>query len=259
MSIQRTHSLINELNELLQRKFPALTMELGAFSVMSARENVSFYEKNTTPPDLLLCLNITKNGKIHCISSISCKIKGGEMEISSKTHRDYEGKKYNLLLRSAMILLAHHIRPITQIVSRAINPISAFSMVKYFNAHSEDLDEYMEENEIEPGEITLADIQAFFDEKSDLGMDEDLTEEEEAALMMENEDFGNITTLVVELNEETMDKARETYMNTLERIGSPEGKGGKRKSKRAKRAKSKSKRTRNSKRAKRKSRKSRKN
>lgn len=153
-------------------------MELGAFSVMSARENVSFYEKNTTLPDLLLCLNIRKNGKIHCISSISCKIKGGEMEISSKTHRDYEGKKYNLLLRSAMILLAYNIRPITKIVSRAINPISAFSMVKYFNAKSEDLDEYMEENEIEPGEITLADIQAFFDEKSDLGMDEDLTEEE---------------------------------------------------------------------------------
>ena len=164
------------------------------------------------------------------------------MEISSKTHRDYEGKKYNLLLRSAMILLAHHIRPITQIVSRAINPISAFSMVKYFNAHSEDLDEYMEENDIEPEEITLADIQTFFDEKSDLGMDEDLTEEEEAALMMENENFGNITTLVVHLNQETMDKARETYMNTLERIGSPEGKGGKRKSKRGKRKSRKSKR-----------------
>ena len=218
-------------------------MELGAFSVMSARENVSFYEKNTTLPDLLLCLNIRKNGKIHCISSISCKIKGGEMEISSKTHRDYEGKKYNLLLRSAMILLAYNIRPITKIVSRAINPISAFSMVKYFNAKSEDLDEYMEENEIKPGEITLADIQAFFDEKSDLGMDEDLTEEEEAAL---NEDFGNITTLVVKLNKETMDKTRETYMSTLERIGSPEGKGGKRKSKRAKRKSRKSKKSRKS-------------
>ena len=165
------------------------------------------------------------------------------MEISSKTHRDYEGKKYNLLLRSAMILLAYNIRPITKIVSRAINPISAFSMVKYFNAKSEDLDEYMEENEIEPGEITLADIQAFFDEKSDLGMDEDLTEEEEAAL---NEDFGNITTLVVKLNKETMDKTRETYMSTLERIGSPEGKGGKRKSKRAKRKSRKSKKSRKS-------------
>jgi len=167
------------------------------------------------------------------------------MEISSKTHRDYEGKKYNLLLRSAMILLAYNIRPVTQIVSRAINPISAFSMVKYFNAHSEDLDEYMEENDINPGEITLADIQAFFDEKSDLGMDEDLTEEKEAALMMENEDFGNITTLVVHLNKETMDKTRETYMSTLERMGYPDGKGRKQKSKRTRKSK-KSKKSRKS-------------
>ena len=227
MSIARTTSLINDLNSKLQKKCPTLSMELGLFSEMSMRENVSFYEKNTTPPNYLLCLNITKNGKIHCISSISCKTTRNEMEISSKTHRDHEGKKYNLLLRSAMILLAQYIRPITKIVSRAINPISAFSMVKYFNAHSKDLDEYMEENEIEPSEITLEDIQAFFDEKSDLGMDEDLTEDQEAALMMENEDFGNITTLVVKLNEETIRKTRETYMSTLERIGcpSPEGKG----------------------------------
>jgi hypothetical protein len=71
--------------------------------------------------------------------------------------------------------------------------------------------------------------------------------------MMENEDFGNITTLVVELNKETMDKTRETYMKTLDRIGSPEGKGRKRKSKRAKRKSRKSKKSKKS----RKSRKSR--
>jgi hypothetical protein len=118
-------------------------------------------------------------------------------------------------------------------------------MVKYFNAKSDDLDEYMEENDINPGKITLADIQAFFDEKSDLGMDEDLTEKQEAALMMKNEDFGNITTLVVHLNKETMDKTRETYMNTLERIGSPDGKGRKRKSKRTRKSK-KSKKSRKS-------------
>ena len=93
MSIRRTDTLINELNDKLHEKFPALTIELGMFSEMSIRENVSFYEKNTTQPQFLLCLNITKNGKKHCISSISCKINGNEMEISSKTHKDYEGKK----------------------------------------------------------------------------------------------------------------------------------------------------------------------
>ena len=70
----------------------------------------------------------------------------------------------------------------------------------------------------------MVDIKAFFDENSDLGFDEELTEEEEAALMMENEDFGNITTLIIDLNnEETLQKANETYINTLERIGCPEG------------------------------------
>jgi hypothetical protein len=39
-----------------------------------------------------------------------------------------------------------------------------------------------------------------------------------------------------------MDKTRETYMNTLERIGSPEGKGRKQKSKRGKKKSRKSKR-----------------
>ena len=246
MSIRRTDTLINELNDKLHEKFPALTIELGMFSEMSIRENVSFYEKNTTQPQFLLCLNITKNGKKHCISSISCKINGNEMEISSKTHKDYEGKKYNLLLRSAMILLAQHIRPITKIVSQAINPISAFSMVKYFNAHSKDLDHYMNENEIKPGEITLADVKAFFDEKSDLGMDEELTEEEEAALMMENENFGNITTLVVELNEETINKTYKTYEETLDRIGPPDKKGGNRKSKRKTRKSKKTRKTKKS-------------
>lgn len=239
MAFARTQRLIDDLNRKLQEKCPMLTMELGLFSEMGARENVSFYEKNTELPIYLLCLNIKKNGKTHCISSISCKLSRNEMEISSKTHREHEGKKYNLLLRSAMILLAHHMRPITKVVSRAINPISAFSMVKYFNAHNVDLNKYMEENEIDPGKITLVDIQNFFDEKNDLGMDVEMTEEEEAALMMENEDFGNITTLIVDLNDaETIQKTIKTFEDTLQRVGCTEGKGTKKRRKTRKSRKS---------------------
>jgi hypothetical protein len=241
MAFARTQRLIDDLNRKLQEKCPMLTMEFGLFSEMSARENVSFYEKNTELPIYLLCLNIKKNGKTHCISSISCKLSRNEMEISSKTHREHEGKKYNLLLRSAMILLAHHMRPITKVVSRAINPISAFSMVKYFNAHNADLNKYMEENEIDPGKITLVDIQNVFDEKNDLGMDVEMTEEEEAALMMENEDFGNITTLIVDLNDaETIQKTRKTFEDTLQRVGCTEGKGTKKRRKTRKSRKSRS-------------------
>ena len=230
MAFTKTRQLLLSLNNKLHEKCNGeLTLELGFFSDMVTRENVSYYEKNTEPPIFLLCLNIKKEGKKHCISSISCKISEDEMEISSKTHQNYEGRKYNLLLRSAIVLLAPHMKnedgtQITQVVSRAINPISAFSMIKYFNATNDELDNYMEENEIEPSEIKLENIQTFFDEKSDLGFDEELTEEEEAALMMENEDFGNITTLIIDLNnEETLQKANETYINTLERIGCPEG------------------------------------
>ena len=221
-TLTRARELITILNNDLQKVCPTLTMEIGLFSEMVKRENVSFYEKNVELPVYLLCLNW--RGK--CISSISCKISGREMEISSKTHKDHEGKKYNLLLRSAIILLAKNMRPITRVVSRAINPISAFSMVKYFNAYSEDLNNYLEENGIEPNKVKLEDIQNFFDEKSDLGMDMELTEEEEAELMLKNEDFGNITTLVVDLNnEETIQKTKKTFSETLSRIRCAEGKG----------------------------------
>jgi hypothetical protein len=226
------HPLLDLNNKLHEKCNQELTLELGFFSDMVKRENVSYYEKNTEPPIFLLCLNIKKEGKKHCISSISCKIDEDEMEISSKTHQDYEGRKYNLLLRSAIVLLAPYIKTedgtqITKVVSRAINPISVLSMIKYFNATNYELDNYMEENEIEPSEITVQDIQTFFDEKGDLGGDEELTEEEEAALMMENEDFGDITTLIIDLNNgETIQKAFETYITTLERIGCPEETGG---------------------------------
>jgi hypothetical protein len=245
MAFTKTRKILSNLNDKLHEKCNgALTMELGFFSDMVTRENVSYYEKNTEPPIFLLCLNIKKAKKKHCISSISCKINEDEMEISSKTREEHERKKYNLLLRSAMVLLAQHIKnedgtQITKVVSRAINPISVLSMIKYFNATNDELDDYMEENEIEQSEIKLEDIQTFFDEKGDLGGEEELTEEEEAALMMENEDFGDITILAIDLeNEETIQKANETYINTLERIGCPEGTAkGVRKTRRTKKTK----------------------
>ena len=60
MAFARTQRLIDDLNRKLQEKCPMLTMELGLFSEMSARENVSFYEKNTELPIYLICLNIKK-------------------------------------------------------------------------------------------------------------------------------------------------------------------------------------------------------
>jgi hypothetical protein len=59
-----------------------------------------------------------------------------------------------------------------------------------------------------------------------------MTEEEEAALMMENEDFGNITTLIVDLNDKkTIEKTIKTFEDTLQRVGCTEGKGTKKRRK----------------------------
>ena len=243
ISFTKTRPILIRLNQLLKTKcYKKLELELNTFEKIIKRDNVSFYENNVDLPVLLLCLNIKKNGSKHCISSISCKINDldNSIEISSKTHTDYEGKKYNLLLRSAIILLAQKIenrgQQITHIVSRAINPISAFSMVKYFNARNDELDTYMEENEIEPHKIKLEDIQNFFDEKSELDIDEDLTEEEESALMKENTKYGNIITLVVELNDmATIEKTNQTYSETIERIICPSFGGTKKRNKPTKR------------------------
>lgn len=220
--------LLDNLNELLQEKCARhLELEIGPYERFKTRKNVSLYPAEH--PRIVLCLNLVKRTSKHCISSISCKVDDDDrsMEISSKTHEKHEGKKYNLLLRSAIILLAKHVKtqtgkPITKIISRAINPISAFSMIKYFNAQNDDLNAYMEENGIEPGNITLDNVRTYFDENGNIEADRELTEEEEAALMKNNEEFGNVIDLVVDLkNAMTIEKTRQTYDETIGRIVCP--------------------------------------
>jgi len=229
--------LLNSLNDLLLDKCSnLLELEIGPYDDFKTRKNVSLYPDEH--PKTVLCLNLRKSTSKHCISSISCKIDDEDqsIEILSKTHEKHEGKKYNLLLRSAIILLAKYVKtgdgkPITKIVSRAINPISAFSMIKYFNAQNDDLNAYMEENGIEPGNITLDDVRTYFDENGNIDTVKELTEEEEAALMKKNPEFGNVIDLVVDLkNRKTILKTRQTYDETIGRIVCPVGITRKRKS-----------------------------
>lgn len=221
--------LLDNLNVLLQEKCAKhLELEIGPYERFKTRKNISLYPAED--PKIVLCLNLLKRTRKQCISSISCKVDDDDrsIEISSKTHEKHEGKKYNLLLRSAIILLAKYVKtqtgkPITKIVSRAINPISAFSMIKYFNAQNDGLNAYMEENDIEPGNITLDNVRAYFDENGNIEADRELTEEEEAELMKNNKEFGNVIDLVVDLkNIETMEKTRQTYDDTIGRILCPE-------------------------------------
>ena len=121
------------------RKFPQLSLEFNTYEEMTKGKEISdfdIYDKSKKPA-LLLCL--LENGK--CISSISCKINAEDnaIEISSKTNEEHQGKKYNIFLRYAIVLIITHLiydddKHFEKIISRAVNPISIYSMIAHFEA-----------------------------------------------------------------------------------------------------------------------------
>lgn len=200
-------------------------------------------------PNHLLCLMF--NGR--CISSIEMRISGRSVEISSKTHPKYEGRRYNLLLRAAAILIASQIPVLLRLrsthtmrlrssksyatnkshttnkshrnrsnqittyllrlVSRAINPISTLLLVKYFNAENKEFDAFLQNNGIEKPVLTLQQVRDFEDARWDDVADEDIEN---------NVDFGEPLLLIVNFkNKTTMRRVKQVFIETLERIGCP--------------------------------------
>jgi len=84
-----------------------------------------------TPKTLLLC--IFRNNI--CVSSMIIDYYNGAIEIFSRTKRGHDGNKLNKLLRAVIIIIGKNIQTdAAYIRSEAANPISAYLMVKYFNA-----------------------------------------------------------------------------------------------------------------------------
>lgn len=240
---------IAELNEKLQQKCNiSLMLELDFYSQFKDRDNLSINE-DLINPHIVLCLN--KMPENHCISSIACKINKADktMEISSKTHTSHEGKKYNTLLRSAIMYAAKHIKykisesksrrkskskskskgntksktksktksglmRVTKIISRSINPVSTLLLVKYFGATNDDLDEFIDENEYDRDSITLDQIKEFQQEST-----EDMTSSEELEYMENDENFGEPLLLTVNLlDPDVAEKIEETFESTLKKM-----------------------------------------
>lgn len=236
---------IAELNEKLQRKCNiSLMLELDFYSQFKDRDNLSINE-DMINPHIVLCLN--KMPENHCISSIACKINKADktMEISSKTHTSHEGKKYNTLLRSAIMYAAKHIKykisesksrrksksksktkgktksksksgfmRVTKIISRSINPVSTLLLVKYFGATNDDLDEFIDDNEYDRDSITLDQIKEFQQEST-----EDMTSSEELEYMENDENFGEPLLLTVNLlDPDVAEKIEETFESTLKKM-----------------------------------------
>jgi|688.fasta_scaffold234681_3 hypothetical protein len=183
---------------------------------------ISLYDPESNP-DFVICLNYANNTTKHknCISSISCKINNDfSLEFSSKTENIYEGNKYNLLLRSVLIMVCPFIKvktgdvynEINSIVSRAINPISIYLLAKYFHANNELLEEYIEENNLQYDTLTFDNISDFYDNMDTMDFEDDKMSKK---YMKNNEGFGNPILLTIDPNnEDTITQATKIFYNT---------------------------------------------
>jgi len=234
IDISQTKPILKRLNEILLRKCgPNVTLDLGKYkSMMKKRKEVALYYEDADVIDidnhLLLCLNYTNpanhlNWAKRCIASITCKIlDDGSIEISSKTEPKFEGRKINLWLRCATVLLAPHIKfsahlgqaqHITQIISRAINPISMLLMSKYFGATNAKLEEFMELHELDYPTLVLANMQEFYDEQNEILGD---TESEQEEYMMNNENFGEPVFLTIDLTDAAIMERTGQLIETID-------------------------------------------
>jgi hypothetical protein len=101
------------------------------------------------PTMLVLCLNIGNK----CISSIILATDEEYITISSKTKEEYQGRKYNTLLRCVTMIIARALSPTSIAVwSTAINPISAYLLVQKFDGIIQDneYDEFIQTREVPP-------------------------------------------------------------------------------------------------------------
>ena len=120
--------------------------------------------------DIILCLYY--NDK--CISSVIGRYDFDKksMEILSKTNKEFENRKYNLYLRTAFIYLMCFIKPdIDTIYSFSENPISTYTMYKYFHASNDELNEYIKYNNLTPNTFTFEDAKQFHEYLKELSLE----------------------------------------------------------------------------------------
>jgi hypothetical protein len=122
---------IKEINQMLNKKCDNLHIDIDyLYNLKLPNNNINTFDVMYSPYTLYLCLN----NDVGCVSSITCDVDKHSVSIDSKTKRDFEGKKYNKLLRCILIIIAKEIYSnINSINSLAINAISAHLLIYYFN------------------------------------------------------------------------------------------------------------------------------
>jgi hypothetical protein len=166
-------SEIVTLNRVLESKCPNLTFKLKPFHEFT--EQVTRYSETGHVcigckfyETLILALCTKPDEK--CVSTIELVISPtGEVLINSKTDTAEEGKKYNKVLRSILFIIASKISAARYIKSIAINPVSAWLLLKYSNAiveSGDDFEKFLEDNNHTLEHINQDIIKEYYTEKN---------------------------------------------------------------------------------------------
>jgi len=138
--LSKAKQKISQLNTLLKQKCNGLDLQIDYLYNMHPPQNKLVSHGNgNNPYSLILCL-FNDSG---CISSIEITIDDNVMLINSKTEREYENNRYNKLLRCVVIIISPLLVMGEDIIVRslAINPISAYLLIKYFGGTVPDIDD----------------------------------------------------------------------------------------------------------------------
>lgn len=133
LNLAKAKTKLIQLNAFLQQKCSNLSLYLDYVYNHKTDSTLELYDSlNEEYSDSLYSLVLCLYNDNHCISSITITIDGIELSIDSRTHTDYESRKYNILLRSIIIIISKYLsREITYIKSVAINPTSAYILMQH--------------------------------------------------------------------------------------------------------------------------------
>ena len=131
----------NEILSQLNKKINCTNLKISIDYVFQMKTNTEINTYNDYYTDSMLLLCIFTDDK--CVSSLIINYDNEKYDIfvESQTKKEYEGKKYNKLLRATIIILARSLYPtVKSFTSKAVNMISAHIMMKNFGAVPYDYD-----------------------------------------------------------------------------------------------------------------------
>lgn len=146
IDLSEAQDVLDELNRELRKKCPNLHLKLAPYyEFLEPLKRYGEHGHVCIGCQYYNTLILALCSDERCVSSIELLMQhDGEISINSKTDEDQEGKKYNKLLRAVLSMAAHKIPGIRFFRSTAINPVSAWLLLRYSNARIEEDDPFAE-------------------------------------------------------------------------------------------------------------------